>query len=153
MTLTAWRIVKARFVAVALEGEGARRFGGRWNSPGTPMVYAAGSRALAALEMLVHLESGELLQHYRLIGVTFDDTMVKSLDRKLLPANWRRRPTPRSVRAIGDTWIGPAESVVLRVPSVIVPGESNFLLNPVHRDFRRLVIGKPEPFRFDRRLR
>lgn len=152
MKITAWRIVKAKFAARAFDGEGARRFGGRWNNRGTAMVYTAGSRALAVLEMLVHLEASELLRHYRLIPVTFDQHVVNVLDRKILPANWRRRPPPASVRAIGDDWIASTKSVVLRVPSVIVPDENNYLINVSHPQFGKLVIGSPRPFRFDPRL-
>lgn len=152
MSLTAWRIIKARFAASAFDGEGARRFGGRWNSKGTPMVYTASSQALAVLEMLVHLEASDLLKHYRLIPVTFDEKMLEAVDPKTLPANWRRRPTPAGIRAIGDAWAASAESVVLQVPSVIVPAESNFLFNPIHPDYVKLAIGKPQPFRFDVRL-
>jgi len=153
VSLTAWRIVKARHAAAAFDGEGARRFGGRWNSKGTEMVYTAGSQALAVLELLVHLEHSDLLKHYRLIPVTFDEAMVKALGPKALPANWKRRPGPASVRAIGDAWVAAAESAVLQVPSVVVPGESNYLLNRGHRDFARLVVGKPQPYRFDPRVR
>jgi RES domain-containing protein len=152
LSLTAWRIIKARFAASAFDGEGARRFGGHWNSKGTPMVYTASSQALAVLEMLVHLETSDLLKHYRLIPVTFYETMVKAVDPKTLPANWRRRPTPAGIRAIGDAWAASAKSVVLQIPSVIVPAESNFLLNPIHPDYAKLAIGKPQPFRFDVRL-
>lgn len=153
MSLTAWRIVKAKYAATAFDGEAARRFGGRWNSKGTAMVYTAGSQALAVLEVLVHLEDSDLLKHYRLIPVTFHEAMVKVLDVKALPANWKRRPTPARVRAIGDAWVAAGESVVVRVPSVVVPGEGNYLLNPLHRDFAKLVIGKPQPYRFDPRLK
>lgn len=151
--LTAWRIVKAKHVSRAFDGEGARRFGGRWNSVGIPMVYTAGSQALAALEMLVHLEFSDLLRHYRLISVTFDDSIVKSLDPKKLPSNWKRRPTPSAVRSIGDSWIQSAESVVLKVPSVVVPEEYNYLLNSLNHDFSKITIGRPQSFRFDPRPR
>lgn len=153
MSLTAWRIVKARQAARAFDGEGARRFGGRWNSKGTPMVYTAGSQALAVLELLVHLQDSDLLKHYRLIPVTFDDVMVRIQDSRALPGNWKRRPTPASVRAIGDAWAAAGDSVVLQVPSAVVPVENNYLLNPLHRDFSKLLIGSPQPYRFDPRLR
>ena len=153
MNVTAWRIVKTRFAGTAFDGEGARRFGGRWNSKGTPMIYAAGSRALAVLEMLVHLENTDLLKHYRLIPVTFDRTLVKRLDPKALPSNWKRRPAPAGARAVGDAWAAAGESAVLEVPSVVVPGETNFLLNPRHPDFAEILIGAPEPYRLDPRLR
>ena len=116
------------------------------------MVYAAGSQALAVLEMLVHLAASDVLKHYCLIPVTFDEAVVKALDPKTLPANWKRRPAPAAVRAIGDAWVASGQSAVLRVPSVIVPGESNYLLNPTHPGFGRLAIGKPQPFRLDPRL-
>ena len=153
MKITAWRIVKSRHVAGAFSGEGARRFGGRWNSKGTPLVYTAGSQALAALEMLVHLDTAELLELYRPIPITFDATMVSNVDRKSLPANWKRSPTPRAVRLIGDEWIASGRSLMLRVPSVIVPEESNYLVNVLHPDFHRLSIGRTRSFRFDTRLR
>lgn len=116
------------------------------------MVYTAGSQALAVLEMLVHVEASDLLKHYRLIPVTFNETMVRVLDPKTLPANWRRRPTPASVRAIGDEWVRSNQSAVLQVPSVVVPGESNYLVNIRHPDFSGIVIGKPRAYRFDPRL-
>lgn len=151
--LTAWRIVKARYAATAFDGEGARRFGGRWNSKGVPVIYAAGSQALAVLELLVHLESSDLLKHYGLIPVTFDEALVEALDPRSLPANGRRRPTPAAVRALGDAWVASGRSAVLRVPSAVVPGEHNYLINPLHDDFARLTIGTPQPYRFDRRLK
>jgi RES domain-containing protein len=151
--ITAWRIVKAKYASSAFDGEGARRFAGRWNSRGAPMVYTAGSQALAVLELLVHLEDSDLLKHYRLIPVTFDESMVQVLDNKILPPNWKRRPTPTATRALGDAWIAADKSVVLQVPSVVVPGENNYLLNPRHPDFAKLSIGKPQPYRFDPRLR
>ncbi|MCC7350941.1 MAG: RES domain-containing protein [Phycisphaerales bacterium] len=142
----------ARHVDTAFDGEGARRFGGRWNSPGTAMVYTAGSQALAVLELLVHLEDSDVLRHFRLIPVALDETMIKNVDHKTLPSNWKRRPTPATVRAIGDAWAASLESVAMRVPSVIVPDEYNILLNPLHGDFARLSIGKPRSYRFDPRL-
>ncbi len=116
------------------------------------MVYTAGSQALAVLELLVHLEDSELLQHYRLIPVTFDESLIKVLNLKTLPPNWNRRPTPASVRAIGDAWVAAGESAVLQIPSVVVPAENNYLLNPAHPDFAKVSIGKPQPYRFDPRL-
>ena len=117
------------------------------------MVYTAGSQALAVLEMLVHLEASELLKHYRLIAVEFDQALMMVLDPKTLPANWKRRPTPASVRAIGDEWVASARSAVLQVPSIVIPGENNYLINIAHPEFRKLVIGKPRPYRFDPRLK
>jgi len=151
--ITAWRIVRERHAATAFSGEGAKREGGRWNSEGTPVVYVAESRSLAALEMLVNLEDDELLRHYRLVPATFSRMFVKELSAAELPASWKRSPPPLSTQSIGDKRIASAESVVLRLPSAVMPAESNFLLNPAHRDFRKVELGLPQPFRFDRRLK
>lgn len=152
MNLSAWRIVKLKYAASAFDGEGARRWGGRWNSRGTPMVYTAQSRSLAVLELLVHLDASDLMRFYRLIGVTFPRSLVTVLNPASLPRRWRRRPAPAALRAIGDDWVRSGASTVLQVPSVVVPGESNYLINVLHPDFPKLVIGAPEPFRFDPRL-
>src|ERR1700719_2551514 len=94
VTITAWRIVKARQAAGAFDGDGARVDGGRWNSPGTPVVYTSQSAALAALEILVHLGRASILRAYVLIPCTFDDAVVSRLDRRRLPKSWRSYPAP-----------------------------------------------------------
>lgn len=150
--LSVWRIIKQKHAGSAFTGEGARLYGGRWNTAGTAIIYTAQSQALAALEMLVHLDSPAMLQKYLLIEASFDDSFVADLDRASLPKNWRADPPPIEVQVLGDDWAAGKASAVLRVPSVIVPGESNFLLNPGHPDFRKVRIGKPVVFEFDRRL-
>lgn len=152
MTITAWRITKQRHVRSAFSGEGARVYGGRWNSPGDPVVYVAQSQALAVLEVLVHLESPALLEKYALIQVEFPETAVASVNRALLPKNWSDDPSPSEAQAIGDSWVTTGRSIVLRVPSALVPDESNFLLNPRHPDFDDVRIHKPVPFKFDQRF-
>lgn len=152
MTLTTWRITKRKHARDAFTGEGAGEFAGRWNNRGTAIVYTAQSQSLAALEMLMHLDSPDLLQKYLLIPVEIDDALVAQLDSSRLPRNWRDAPPPAQVRAFGDEWVLAASSAVLRVPSALVPGEDNFLLNPNHPDFTRLRFGKPLSFRFDPRL-
>ena len=142
MRVTAWRITKRKRIRSAFSGEGASEFGGRWNNAGTAVVYTAQSQSLAALEMLVHLDFSELLEKYVLLGA----------EPSALPRNWRYDPAPASLRSIGDDWILAGTSVVLRVPSALVPEENNYLLNPGHRDFARVRVGKPVAFRFDPRL-
>ena len=151
-TATAWRIVKAMRAPQAFTGEGARRAGGRWNYPGTPMVYAAGSLALAALEVLVHLEGPQLLHSYVQIPVEFSQELCRRLDLDALPPDWAANPAPESTRSIGTEWCDSQESVVLAVPSVVVPDESVYLINPRHGGFPALQIGQPTSFRFDPRL-
>jgi RES domain-containing protein len=116
------------------------------------MVYAAGSQSLAILEMLVHLDSPDLLKRYVLFPIEVEESLVANLDRAVLPKNWKRDPPPFRVQAIGDAWAKSLESVLLSVPSVLVPSESNFLLNPRHPDFSKLSIGKASNFRLDARL-
>lgn len=152
MVITAWRIVKARHGVNAFDGEGARVEGGRWNSPGTPVVYTSQSAALAALELLVHLGRGSILRSYILIPCTFDDAIVSRLDRRRLPQNWRSYPAPAQLQSIGDEWMKSATSAVLEVPSVVIETESNYLLNPHHREFHTVRLLSPQRFEFDLRL-
>lgn len=102
--------------------------------------------------MLVHLDGPDLLQRYVLIGVEVDASLVQKVVPTDLPQNWRADPAPVALRTIGDRWIEAASSAVLRVPSTLVPAESNFLINPAHPDFKTLVIGDPIAFDFDERL-
>jgi RES domain-containing protein len=150
---TAWRIARAAAARTAFDGEGARVHGGRWNSPGTRVVYTAQGASLAALELLVHLEASRLLAAYVLIPVGFDETHVEVLAPERLPARWSAYPAPVALQEIGDRWVRSRRSVVLRVPSAVVPLESNFLINPGHPDFAAFSIGKPTRFAFDHRLR
>lgn len=152
MTLRAWRIVKRKHSKDAFNGEGARQFGGRWNSPGVPVVYAAEHVSLAVLEIFVHVEHTGLLANYLLFQVDFEDGLVEILELSALPRNWRSYPAPLSLRAIGDQWSSESRSAVLSVPSAVVPLERLFLLNPQHADFPRIKVGKPQPFSFDARL-
>jgi RES domain-containing protein len=146
---SAWRLTKTKYLAAAWDGEGARRAGGRWNSPGTAVVYVSGSLSLALVEVLVHL-SAEILPAFSAIPVEFDEALVSAPAH--VPDEWMESPPTAATQAIGDQWVASARSAVLRVPSVIVPGESNYLLNPAHADFRRIRIGDASPFPFDARL-
>jgi RES domain-containing protein len=148
-----WRICKAEHAATAFTGEGALLYPGRWHHAGTPVVYCSESRALAALEQLVHLHRNRLPPHVVCFGVEIPDGLaIREVRTEDLPAEWRRQPGSPELRDIGTRWAESGETAVLRVPSAVVPGEHNFLLNPRHPDFGRLTIGKPEPFAFDERL-
>ena len=151
--LSCWRIVQERFSGEAFTGEGARLYGGRWNSPGHAAVYAAGSRALAALEMLVHLDGPQLLGSYLIYEAEIPEPLLTELSTDDLPRDSREDPAPRSTQAIGDAWIEKAASAALRVPSVLIPEEHNYLLNPRHAEFGKVRIAGPERFSFDARLK
>ena len=149
---TAWRIVKARYADRAFDGEGARLYGGRWNSPGIAVVYLASSRSLAALEMAVHLDRAALLASFVFISCEFDERLMTVVAPHALPPDWRDDPPPPALAAIGDSWVKAARSALLEIPSAIVEQEANYLLNPAHPDSSRIRIGEPEAFAFDRRL-
>jgi RES domain-containing protein len=156
MTVTAYRICKAKYAKLPydpFDGEGARRAGGRWNSPGRAAVYTAQSAALAAMEMLVHLGESEILMRYVLIPVEFPARLIRDIDPAGLPKKWWGDPAPPRLRRIGDEWIETAASAVLKVPSAVVQSECNYLLNPAHPSFRHLTIRPARSFRFDPRLK
>ena len=150
---TVWRLVKTRFAAAAFDGEGARIYGGRWNSPGVSVAYASETISLAMLEIMVHLKTDEILPSYSRVSAEFSDNFMRAISLGSLPSNWKDYPPPVETAAIGDEWIAAGSSAVLRVPSVLVETEHNFLLNPAHSDFSKIIIGTPESFPFDDRLR
>jgi len=147
----AWRIVREEHGSAAFDGEGAWRFGGRWNSRGTRMIYTSGTLSLAALETLVHLNPPVAFK-YVAIPVEFDEALVETFATSDLPADWNEEPPPPSTAEIGDRWVNESRSPVLELPSVIIPAEPNYLLNPAHSEFKRIRIGKPVRFSFDPRL-
>lgn len=149
--ITAWRIVKARHTGTAFTGEGAAKAGGRWNSRGVRVVYASASRSLAALELLVHLNP-PISFTLAVFPIEFAREWLEEVPLSSLPSEWQSQPPPSSTQHIGDMWALGMRSVVLSVPSVLVPEERNFLVNPAHPDFPRLRMGPPRPFTLDPRL-
>lgn len=148
---TVWRIVKERHAGTAFSGEGAAKTGGRWNSRGTRVVYASATQSLAALELLVHLNPPVV---FRLVAfpIEFNEALVEECTVSSLPPEWQAHPPPAATQTIGDHWVRAARSAILSIPSVLVPDERNYLLNPAHRDFSSLRIGPPRPFALDPRL-
>lgn len=148
----AWRLTKTRYLGHAFDGEGPRLYGGRWNNPGTRVVYVSESLALAVLEVLVHLQDTSILPAYSTIRVTFDAALVSPINPSSLPKNWRQSPPPPETQAIGDAWIDAAFSAILEVPSAAVESEHNYLMNPAHRDFNLVATEPAVPYEFDSRL-
>ncbi len=147
-----FRIVEKPWSGTAFDGEGARICGGRWNSKGTAMVYTASTRALAVLELLVHLEDSSLIQqHFVLFKITVNDSYIMDLGNGL-PKDWQNDIIPFSTQTIGDDWVRQQASAVLEVPSTIIPEEKNYLINPLHPDFKKLKIEKAQSLSFDPRL-
>jgi RES domain-containing protein len=145
-----WRIDRPR--RNAFSGEGAKRFWGRWNSPGVAVVYLSEHQSLAALEIFVHLQP--LVPHDKYLAylVEWDEAQMEVLSAKKLPLDWRASPPGPATMQLGDRWMAEARSPVLAVPSAIVPAERNFLLNPAHPKFGQLRLHKPVEFTFDHRL-
>jgi len=136
-----------RSLHASLDGEGARRVGGRWNSPGRSVVYMAETVSLAVLENLVHMAKVDFPAGYVVVAVVIPD-QVRVLRAEDLPAGHR----PVSQKKLGDQWIESLASAVLEVRSTVVPIEHNYLLNPKHPDFAQITAEPPVAFVFDERL-
>ena len=146
-----WRLCRAVHAASAFSGEGARRFGGRWNSRGTPMVYTSSSLALAAIELFVHLEPSQAPGDLVAISATLPEgEPARALALSELPSDWRSDES--GPRNLGDKWIRSGASLALWVPSVPIPIEWNVLINPVHPRMGELILDPPQPFVFDARM-
>jgi RES domain-containing protein len=148
-----WRIVKEKHARTAFSGEGAREFGGRWNSVGVSVIYCSEHLSLAALETLVHIVPVMVRDKFRAYRFRFDESLLTSVTEKKLPKGWNARPPTPVSKDIGDGWAKSARSVVLALPSVLVPLERTFLLNPKHPDFRKLEIKDIGTFVLDPRLK
>ena len=147
-----WRICRRRYAPETARGEGARRYGGRWNSRGVRVVYASTSLALAAVETFVNLEPN--LRPADLVSIEGEipETLeIARLDPKVLPANWYAT-REESLRRFGDEWVEAGETVALLAPSAAVRGEWNLLLNPAHADFSKIKFQEPRMFEFDVRM-
>lgn len=152
-SVRAWRLVKERHADAAFDGEGARLYGGRWNSIGHRVVYTSTSLALASLETLVHLDNALPLPRFIAFSVHIAATDITTA---ILPAPYSfpdQLPHLTETRRIGDEWIKAGRHLALSVPSAIVPQEFNLLLNPAHPRFSQLVISTPVGFAIDPRLR
>ena len=151
--IQAWRICRKTSKRKAFDGSGARRYGGRWNPEGLAVVYTAESRALAALEILVHSDPQDLPDDFICFGVEIPARVkLEHVDRRRLPRGWRRYPAGPRLQQIGRDWIEAGKTAVLQVPSAVIPAEHNYLLNPLHPDIGTIRIGRSEPFAFDPRL-
>ena len=148
-----WRILKADYAAAAFTGDSAALYPGRWNGDGVKMVYAAGSLSLAALELFVHLQGDGMKIKFVCFKVAIPGRIkIGEVGHGRLPRGWRTYPAPESTQQIGTDWAKKKDSLLLRVPSVIIPAEHDYLINPLHPDFSSLKISDPVPFSFDPRM-
>lgn len=147
-----FRLTKAKY-SRDLSGKGAEIAGGRWNSKGTPMLYTAQSIALATTEIAVHVPLGILPKGY--VAITYelpDEITILELNADRWPADFKSIPHSHSTQVIGDEFIAQKEALILKVPSVVVQGDFNYLINPNHPDLETVVIIAAEPYEFDERL-
>ena len=148
-----WRLCSAKYGATAFSGEGAELYGGRWSPTGIAVAYSSESRALAVVEILANAEERDRLRAREWVFVSAEVPLELIEKPAKVPPSWRVFPHSNETQLFGTEWAKAKRSAVLRVPSAVVPGEFNYLLNPSHPDFAKVKIGKPQPFIFDPRLK
>ena len=145
-----FRLSKLRY-SHELSGQGAALAGARWNSQGLEMVYTAESRALALAEVVVHLPQAALPRDFRMMQIYLpEEDRAPRLERP--PAGWNAFPPEQASQRVGDAFLLENRYLSLPVPSVVVPGDWNYLLNPYHPAFARVAIREVTPFLIDQRL-
>lgn len=147
-----FRLSKKKY-AQELSGKGASKSGNRWNSKGTEIIYTAESRALAMSEILVHLSLSTFPKDFMMIEILIPDSIkIKEIKQKNLPENWNNHPPNMEIQKIGDEFIDTRNACVLKVPSAVVKGDFNYLINPYHKDFKKIKIVSITDFPFDSRI-
>jgi RES domain-containing protein len=147
-----YRVTQTRYKD-DLSGEGASRYGGRWNSKGVPLLYTSDSRALCTLEVAVHLPLSILPAGYVMLEIELpDEAAIEVVEISELPDNWLDFPPPPTLRDIGDRFASERSAPILKVPSAVVPGDFNYLLNPLHPDYVKVAVRGECRFHFDKRL-
>jgi len=150
-----WRICTAVYRDSSFSGKGGLDSAGRWHHKGNRVVYTSQSLSLAQLETWAHEDPlpGPMKSYIRISADIPDELEIHTIPELGLPVGWRAfDPSPLILRDIGTNWLQSLETVVARVPAVLTPGEFNYLLNPLHPNFSRILQGNPEPFRFDPRM-
>lgn len=147
-----FRLTKKQY-SKTLDGKGAALFGNRWNSKGTEMIYTSESRALAMAEVIAHISLATLPEDFVMLQIEIpDEISIKLVNKNLLAKNWNHFPHITNTQKIGDKFILENEYCILKVPSAIVKGDYNILINPFHKDFQKVKIKKVTDFPFDVRL-
>ncbi|HOX77807.1 MAG TPA: RES family NAD+ phosphorylase [Bacteroidales bacterium] len=147
-----FRLVRKKY-GFALTGEGAKISGGRWNSVDLPVIYTSDSRALCTAEVAVTLQRGILPNDFEMLSISIPDNIliheIRTVD---LPEGWRKFPYLEVTMQIGNRFILENRFMVMKVPSAVVPGDFNYLINPRHPDFEKIRIISTEPYEFDERF-
>lgn len=149
--ITVYRIAKDIFIR-DLTGIGAKTVGGRWNFKGIAVLYTSSSVSLSMLECLAHFPPAYAPKDMALASISIPEDSIQEIRLEQLPENWRAVPSPRALKELAYKWIKKQESLVLKVPSIIVPEEYNYIINPFHPDFSTIKLNQVKPFRFDNRV-
>jgi RES domain-containing protein len=148
-----YRVLRKPHARAPLDGEGAYLYGGRWSSPGTRLAYTSEHQSLAMLEYFVHLDADDAPPDLVLVTAEIPNDLPKErVKADELPSHWRRSPAPAELAHLGDEFVHKAERCVLILPSALAPHENNWLLNPQHADFRRILVSGIEPLSYDPRM-
>jgi RES domain-containing protein len=148
-----YRVVRKDYARAPLDGEGAYRYGGRWSSAGTRLTYTSEHQSLAMLEYFVHIDADDAPPDLVLVTAEIpDDVTTQRVTIDELASRWRRSPAPTELASIGDEFLRRGERFGLIVPSALAPHENNWLLNPQHADFRKVVLSSVEPLHYDSRM-
>jgi len=151
---SAYRIVNKKHLKSALTGEGARLFGGRWNSKGTAMVYTSANLQLATIELLVHLPRIDIIyQNYSIVPLSIPEKLIHKLSETDLPEGWNNYEVNNQTQALGDRWVLDGKSAVLEVRSAASQLGINYLINPRHSDVKKIKVQAPFPLEPDPRLK
>ena len=151
-TTTAFRISKAKYSAQAYTGQGAKNNPGRWNLAGFAMVYTSENTSLACLETVSHLMDDFDPTNFVILKAFIPLQLIEIVDPNQLPIFWDADHPGLASQEFGTEWLLSLRSAVLKVPSVLVPNDFNFLINPQHPDFAKIEIGQPVPFQFHKHL-
>jgi RES domain-containing protein len=147
-----YRLIRKKY-GYALSGEGARLAGGRWNSPGLPLIYTSESRSLCTVEVAVSLPIGLLPDGFEMLLIEIpDEIVVLDIHTDNLPVDWNKPDYSEETKRIGDQFIDDNRYAVLKVPSAVIPGDFNYLINPGHKDFDKIKVIKQEPYELDGRF-
>jgi RES domain-containing protein len=148
-----YRVLRKPYAKSPFDGEGAYRYGGRWSSPGTRLSYASEHESLAMLEYFVHLDADDPPPDLILASADIPDELDRErIDARKLPGNWREIPASAELARYGDEFVRRANCCLLLVPSALAPSENNWLINPLHLDFRKIEVREAERFSYDARL-
>ncbi|NBC65962.1 MAG: RES domain-containing protein [Bacteroidetes bacterium] len=151
-TIRVWRICRRKYKESAFSGEGPKLYGGRFNSEGLTAVYTSGSLSLSLLEMLVRTNDRSYLRHCIIFHAEIPEFLVDSPALTDLPEGWNKIPYGHTSQDFGDDWLSSNKSLALKIPSVVIPIEYNYVLNPNHPDYSNLQIKEKEQAGIDERL-